>query len=284
VGWVDADDVVRGAEQIRSLAAAAPPQIGALHWPYVVATDAYGNPTCRLWRERLVRNDGSYRWQGRVHEVLTSPRPWGVLQCDEVVVEHHPPPRPEDHSRRNLHLLEQEYAACADDPPARLLFYLARELTDCGEHARALEMFREHLKRSTWGDERYHARLQSAALHQLLDDDEAAIDCLLQALKECPHWPDAYFALAGVYYQRGDWHKVLHWTEVGRAMPPPDTQLFANPMDYRFNWIVCYTNALYHLGAVQEALDWTRRALAICPGDARHRQNLAFFQRALRES
>jgi tetratricopeptide (TPR) repeat protein len=117
-----------------------------------------------------------------------------------------------------------------------------------------------------------------AALHVGRDDDEAAIDTLLSALKVCPHWPDAYFALARVYYGRQDWHKVIHWSEVGRAMPRPETLLFTNPMDYRYNWIIYYTNALYHVGDLRAAEQWTRRALEICPGDTMHRQNLAFFK------
>lgn len=282
VGYVDADDVVKGAERIRDLAEAAGPDVGAICWPYVVAWDAYGHPTCEFWRERLVRNDGSYRWRGRVHEVLSSARPYREQYSPEVVIEHRPPLRREerawDHNRRNLEILEAEYAAANGAADARLLFYLAREYAECGESERALEVYAEHGKRCAWGDERYQALLQVAELHLRLERDDAAIDALLAALKVCPHWPDAYFALVRVYYHRGDWHKVAHWTEVGRAMPQPQTLLFTNPMDYRYNWLIYYTNALYRLGDTAAALRWTRAALAICPEDAMHRQNLAFFK------
>lgn len=281
VGWLDADDVVQGAGEIRRLAEAAAPDVGAIYWPYVVAKDAYGNTTCQFWRERLVRNDGSYRWQGRVHEVLVSQRPWQPLYSADVVVEHRPPQRSGEHSRRNLAMLQTELAAYPHDPPPRLLFYLAREYTDCGQLEQALQVYGEHQKRSVWDDERYQALLGVAAIHRRQAQSAAAIDTLLQALKVCPHWPDAYFALAQVYYHCCDWHKVVHWTELGRAMPRPQTLLFTNPMDYRFNWLIYYTNALYHLGELAEALNWTRQALALCPGDVMHRQNLAFFKQAL---
>jgi tetratricopeptide (TPR) repeat protein len=281
VFWLDADDILRGAENIRRLAKEAPAGVGAVHWPYVVAWDAWGNPTCRFWRERLVRNDDSYRWSGRVHEVLTTNRPWKAVYNDQVIVEHHPPAREAEHTRRNLEILEAEYAASQGNPPARLLFYLGREYAAAGQQEQALEILEEHQRRCTWGDERYQSLLQTAAILLGQGRDEQAIDALLQALKVCPHWPDAYFALARVYYQRCDWHKVLHWTEMGRAMPQPETSLFTNPMDYRFNWMIYYTNALYHLGETQAALDWSRKALQICPGDAMHRQNLAFFKGSL---
>lgn len=283
VGWMDADDVVTGGDRIRSLAAAASADTGGIYWPYVIDWDDYGNPTCRYWRERLVRNDGSYRWQGRVHEVLTTEQAWKTAYSEEVIVEHHPTPRGLSHTRRNLSILEAEYATCRQDPPPRLLFYLAREYAYCGENDKALEVYAEHLDCSTWDEERYQAMMQVAALLLQKDRSDEAIDSLLQALKVCPHWPDAYFALARAYYFLEDWHRVVHWTEVGRAMPKPETLLFTNPMDYRFNWMIYYTNALYHLGELEEAWRWTQFALQICPADTMHLHNLAFFQEGLAE-
>jgi hypothetical protein len=52
-------------------------------------------------------------------------------------------------------------------------------------------------------------------------------------------------------------------------------------MDYSFNWIIYYTVALYHVGRVEDALTWTRRALELRPDDPWHRQNEALFQQEL---
>lgn len=280
VAWLDADDVVQGATHLRRLAEEAPAEVGAIYWPYVVAWDAYGHPTYQYWRERLVRNDGSYRWQGRVHEVLISQHPWQTHYSADVVVEHRPPARGLEHSRRNLEILQAELADCHGDPPPRLLFYLGREYAACGQPQEALATLSSHLERCTWDEERYQSLMQVAAIHLEQDDGDATIDTLLQALKVCPHWPDAYFALARSYYFLGNWDRVVHWTQIGRALPQPQTSLFTNPMDYHFNWMIYYTNALYHLGEVAVALHWTRQALAICPGDVMHRHNLAFFKQA----
>lgn len=281
VTWVDADDVVLGAGAISELAANAPVDVGAIYWPYITARDRYDNPTCQFWRERLVRNDGSYHWEGRVHEVLTTSRDWKTMNSSQVVVEHRPPPGEASHSRRNLEILEAEYAESGKNPAPRLLFYLGREYAVNGQPEQALQIFAEYRQRASWGDERYQAMLQEAEIQLVLGEDEQAIDTLFQTLKVCPHWPDAYFALARAYYYRRDWHKVVHWTEIGRAMPWPETLLFTNPMDYRFNWMIYYTNALFYLNEVQAALEWTDRALTICPGDSMHRQNLAFFRESV---
>ena len=278
VAWVDADDVVLGAERIRSLTATAPPDVGGFSWRYVLGRDAAGRPTVEFWRERCVRNDGTFRWVGRVHEVLLADPPRPLVRSDEVVVEHHPEVgRPDDDPRRNLEIMEEEYAAAGGALEPRRLFYLGREYADIGEPERALEVLERYLTVGGWDDERYLAQTQIADLHRARGDYDRALDADLRALKIHPRWPDAYFGLAETSYYLRDWPKVVHWTDIGRAMPIPDTLLFVNPRDYDYAWIVFYTNALYHTGRVDEALAWTRRALAIDPENPWHRHNLVFF-------
>jgi glycosyltransferase involved in cell wall biosynthesis len=277
--WLDADDVVLNAEHIKPLAESAPEDVGAFYWRYVYEQDAWGNPCCEFWRERCVRNDNTFRWTGRVHEVLVPQRPWAIVRSSEVVVEHHPnPSRGLEKLQRNLTILEAEYASSEGAPAPRLLFYLGREYASAGDIDKALQFFLHYLRVATWNDEHYLAQTQVAELYRTAQRYELAIDADLQALKICPHWPDAYLGLAKTYYFLQDWHKVIHWTEVGRAMPQPETIHIINPIDYRYNWIIYYTNALYRVGAVQEAQEWTRLALEICPADPWHRQNFFLFE------
>jgi len=50
--WVDADDTVVGAENLRKLAEAAAPEIGAVWFKYKYSTDEFGNITNSSMRER----------------------------------------------------------------------------------------------------------------------------------------------------------------------------------------------------------------------------------------
>jgi glycosyltransferase involved in cell wall biosynthesis len=285
VMWVDADDVVIGADCIRPLAASAPAHVGAFYWRYVTDRDTWGNPHCEFWRERCVRNDGTFHWAGRIHEVLVPKRPRAIVRSPEVVVEHHGDrSRSPEKLRRNLEILEAERLASGESPSPRLLFYLGSDYASAGETRKALDAYRQYLRIATWDDERYLGQVRVAELYRVEKRYELAIHADLQALKVCPHWPDAYFGLAKTYYFLQDWAKVVHWTEVGRAMPQPDTLHFVNPMDYRYNWIIYYTNALYHEGALEEAQAWTRRALEICPDDPWHRENWMIFAQALQAS
>jgi glycosyltransferase involved in cell wall biosynthesis len=287
IAWVDADDVVRHAGSIRPLIDAAPADVDGFRWPYEYERDEWGNAVCRFWRERCVRNNGAFRWLGRVHEVLAGQRPCKLVRSEKVIIEHHRERASVPQKlRRNLDILENEYQEARRDgrkPAPRLLFYLASEYTSAGETSRALSLFEQYLLVGDWEDERYLAQTRVADIFRWQRRYEEAINADLQALKICPHWPDAYFGLAETYYYKQDWHKVIHWTELGRAMPQPDTLHILNPLDYSFNWIVFYTAALSRLGEMREALDWTRRALFMRPDDERHRRNFLTMTRALQD-
>ena len=278
VCWIDADERVRGAEHLPELIARAGPEVGGFHWRQVSARDAWGAPRFTFWRERCVRNDGSYHWAGRVHEVLI---PWEgaskreIVRVPEILIEHRQSERGVSRDpRRNVRILE---AMVADRPSPRDLYYLAREYADLGEPDNAVASFERYCAVATWDDERYLAWTQVAGLHRAARRFDAAIDADLQALKVYPHWPDAYFGLAESCYFLREWGKVIHWIELARTLPEPDTPLFRDRHRTEFAWIIHYTNALSHLGRVIEALAWTRTALGIDPDDRWHRENLRVF-------
>ena len=156
--WLDADDVVVGAERIREVVAAASPDVAGFYWRYILARDGQGKPTFCCWRERCVRHNGSFRWAGRVHEVLTTKGPGTIVKTDAIAVEHHPEPEVNGRGRRNLEILERECAAADGAPEPRLLFYLGREYADCGDVARAIETLERYVAGGTWADERYLAQ------------------------------------------------------------------------------------------------------------------------------
>jgi hypothetical protein len=61
----------------------------------------------------------------------------------------------------------------------------------------------------------------------------------------------------------------------------PKTLCPVNPMECRYRWIIHYTNALVHLDRLQEALEWTEKALEICPQDAWHLANRRLLKEAV---
>jgi len=274
--WLDADDIVHGAAGLRTLATQAPDDLAGYRLRYDYAHDDAGQATCRLWRERLVRAGAGWRWQGRVHEVLVAAGGGRLVDTDAVTIEHRPPPgRGAAKAGRNLRLLELERAGGRDD--ARLHFYLGAEYTAAGRDSDAVAAYEACIERSAWRDEQVLALLALARLHRDGGRWAQAAAADEQACAACPDWPMPWFGLAADAFGRADWAAVLRHCDRGRACPAPDTPHIVNPLQIRFDWLLHYTHALWHLARADEALAWTRHALAICPADPWHRQNYFLF-------
>ncbi|HEX6625822.1 MAG TPA: glycosyltransferase, partial [Pyrinomonadaceae bacterium] len=167
VAWVDADDVVSNAAAIRPMTAAAPREVGGFQWRYVSDRDEWGNALCEFWRERCVRNDGTFRWEGRIHEVLVSSEPRQLPRSEEVTIEHRrDPSRGPQKLRRNLRILERERREAGAQAGPRLFFYLANEYASAGRYEKALACYRKYLRVATWDDERYVAEVRVANLNR----------------------------------------------------------------------------------------------------------------------
>jgi glycosyltransferase involved in cell wall biosynthesis len=276
--WLDADDVVEGADRIRPAVDAASSAAAGFNWQYVTARDRGGRPTCTFWRERCVRREGGFRWQGAVHEVLTGPAASRLVRDGNVRVEHLPDPARRRDPRRNLAILQAEHARLGGRTTPRTLLYLGLEYMALGELAEAEPFLERFLRVSSWSEQGYYAFLALADLRRRQGRFSAAARAAHAARDLVPSRPEAYFSLAETAYFRKDWPQVVRWAEAGMALPTVDADWLTHPMDAAYRWIIHYTNALYHLGRVAEALAWTRRALAIQPEDRWHLANRTFFE------
>lgn len=279
VFWLDADDLVQHPERIRPLLSDASDDIGVYQWKYIIGRNPDGSPAYSYWRERCARNNGQFRWAGRIHEVLLNHGPLRTEQTDDVFVIHQPPVGRDKDPGRNLRILEAEYEQAGGNPGTRTLFYLGREYADNGHIDKAIEILTRSGREDPWDDQRYLALIQAAGLHLRNGDQGRAIDAYLESMKTHPTWPDAYFGLAEIYYYRKEWEKVIHWVDIGRTRPRPDTPLFINEWKHKIEWLIFYTNALFNVGRLADARAWTIEALKLDPTNQWHVANLAFFDR-----
>ena len=80
------------------------------------------NPTLVYYRERIVKRDKDFQWQGRVHETLAVRGRTEYLDCE---IEHHSIKT--EYSRRNLEIY-QKMESDGEVLSARDRFYYGREL------------------------------------------------------------------------------------------------------------------------------------------------------------
>lgn len=139
--WLDADDVIEEGEQkkLRCLKAGLTQQVDVVMMKYVTSFDGEGNPSLFYYRERIVKNDGRFLWQGKVHETIV---PTGNIFYADAAI-WHKKDRPAD-TDRNLRIYESMLKAQEAFGP-REQFYYGRELYYHGKWKEAAEAFTSFL-------------------------------------------------------------------------------------------------------------------------------------------
>jgi len=211
--WIDSDDELRGAEHWTDmLRRFEETKTDGAILPYEYAFDDAGRCVHLLWRERLVRNDPAWRWEGVVHEVL-SPYGRNVAMYDKIRIIHHKGKRKRPVlKRRNLEILK----AKGDRSLPRTLFYLGTEHTFNGEYKEAIEAFQKYVPVAHEPDELYQALYYLGDLWRLAENHDAAIENYQKAILLRPNWRDAYFGFGACFGHIRDWDRCLHYLRLGR--------------------------------------------------------------------
>lgn len=295
--WMDADDVVENAHNLRNIVRDLRGRnLDIAFLAYDYARDAQGRTFYRQWRERVIRA-GCASWVNPVHEVLLPTRPVSSAQYEGVVNVHRRKADRKTVPNRNYKILLRQYEAerrsGSFDP--RTLFYLGQEARWI-QPVRAAGYYEDYLKRSGWPEERAAAHVALGSMHEFGELGGAPEEAYARADREYataaaehPNNPDGLFGLARIAYLRGRWAECVMYTERARAIGNTDTMLGTNPMDRLYRPHVYLNHALFQLGRVEEAIASCEEALKVCPDDPGVRggaagmvqHNLAEYRRLL---
>lgn len=262
--WLDADDLLVNGDRLRAHVESKP-EVNCFYVGYEYDKGEYGETTCFLVRERVIRAPERWTWLGRIHEVLTLAEgdPLITYYAEDVMVVHQ---EGRKHAgNRNLDALYRELEETEPNPSQRTLMYLGNESASRGNFKEALMHWNRFIKRAERNEEAYQVAHKIADVLRAsgkLDEAEAAD---VRAIRIMPDWPDAYFGLAQTAYERRDWLGVVEWTKAGSTKNPPVTGLIVNPLDYS-HYPYYYLGLAYaQMGEMGEALANMKIAAAAKP-------------------
>lgn len=277
--WLDADDVLEPAEREKLIAlkSALNGSIDAVMMPYVCGMRADGTPTLVFDRERIVRADAGFRFEGAVHEAMSV---WGNVVREDIAVRH-----TGDHSersnRRNLAIYEK-WSASGREMTARDRCYYARELMTAGRLNEAEQMFHRMLQMDCWIENRIDAHIQrSSCLMQLGRIGEARAELLSALAVDAPR-AETLCALGECEMEAGRNAAAVFWYRAARMADRPAHSgafIHADCYDYIPAMQLCVL--LDRMGKVMEAAEENERALIARPGDAAAMRNRAYFSEKL---
>ena len=263
--WQDADDVLENPQGLEAIMHnCVENHIASVFFDYLynVQLDEEGNIKEILVnhkRERIVRNDGTFKWIGMLHETLIKQREENVLQIgtkDCRVVHLSSMDRYDANISRNIGILEEQ-AKQENHKDPRTLIYLAKAYFDRGKMSDdpkvrkvnlslAITLFYEYLEGfgkpgtpgysegSGWPEERASAWECVGEIAIMTGNAEVGAQAFQNAIDESPYFPNYYVDLAMAYSIMGDVKKAKHWLTVATGIEMPETTLITTPRDLKF--------------------------------------------------
>lgn len=279
--WCDMDDETRGLDKLREMAANATDDVAGFFVRYSYARDESGNTISELWRERVVRNDGT-RWTGRLHEHKLFVGPRMVVKVDPEIAEwiHH-----RDHEQRsgerNLRILEQWDREEPGD--ARIMHALAMEYMGAERLKDASDTFERFLHcDSEPPDRRAQATRHMCIMLMLQGRVQDARAAALHSLQETWLWADTHLTLAEAEQTLGRPDVALIHAQTAVTIGKPDTLLIINPLQYTAHPRALQAVCLAQMGRAEEAMAAAEECLQIAPTYQLVAQHLPLWRGQLR--
>lgn len=292
--WMDADDVLQNPQNLQTvLQEAIVNKIDAVFMTYWYSVDLNEKGEVKEVviehkRERLIRNDGSFKWIARIHETLIEQRKTLKTISNQCLVVHLTQyDRLMTNLDRNIQILETAIKE-EDHRDPRTVMYLAKAYFDRSKSAdteekkildnqMAKNLFFEYLEgsgqpgtpgyreSSGWSEERATAWGYLADLFRAEGAFNQSIKCSLNSISEYPEWPSFYLDLSLTYSIQGDWNKAEHWLKVSLNVPIPETTLIVNPRDLKTRALEIDYHIAINKGEIDRAFEDAKKLCEILP-------------------
>lgn len=282
--WCDADDVVVGAEHFRECVGLGDNggyKAIFARYLYQVELDEQGrvkNILIEHLRERLIKNDGTYKWIAPIHETLVSQVPAGQTDTQSFYVIHLK--NREDMvaaTKRNVEILEEEVKRNPKDP--RPKYYLAKAYFDIVNQGidpqsnsdeifkRMMALFLEYQQTSGWAEERAQCWEYIAMSLRSKGKMDQTIESLLEGMKLWPQYMSLYIQMALTYVMLKDWSKALHWVKLALHVELPKTTLVVNPTDYKLTALEVLYHIYLNTAQLDECVRTTQKLVDLKPDE-----------------
>lgn len=249
--WIDADDIVtdENIEKIKQLKKHLDPNISIVMMKYHSAYDEQGVPTFSYYRERLMKREARYQWEGVIHEVIALR---GRILYQDIAISHKK--LKQGDRNRNLRIFEAMLHKGRTLSP-RETFYYARELYDHERYDDAVRVFRKFLDdKEGWIENNIDAcEMMGYCYYHLHDEDHALLSFFQSFLYDQPRG-ELCCDIGKHFFDRMEYKQAAYWYEQARACTRDDTSgAFVRKDCYDYipciQLCVCY----YRLGDEEKA-------------------------------
>jgi glycosyltransferase involved in cell wall biosynthesis len=238
----------------------------------------------RYRRIALARLDVGWKWEGVLHEVLTSPQLASAQPLDGIRI------RVNTDGARSRQTQEAKFSKDADvlraaleNEPGntRYAFYLAQSLRDARRLAESLAAYEHRVAMGGWPEEVYFSKLQIGRLKELLAAPYPdVVSAYLDAFDTRPLRAEAPCAAARYFRLNRRWNLARQYAEIASRLPLSDDVLFVDRTVHDWRARDEWSIAAYWCGDYAESARLCKELLADerfpTAERARVQKNLAF--------
>lgn len=258
--WIDADDVVRGAEHLRQIVEKMEEQkVDTVIMHYLYHFNEHGLCDTKHQKVRIIKK-GSVKWIGEIHEDFHHLREIKQFFVEEMEILHlSDEKRVEESSKRNLEIAEEFVKKYPKD--ARGQWLLGNAYFQEKRYKEAEEQFKKFVHISGSQEEIYLAYINLG----LVTGNE---DYFLKAIAIRPQYPDAYIQLGKYYKDKGRLEQAKQFIIEGLKKPIPEMQIVVyDPREYDLKPMMMLANIYIEMNEYSKALICLKRCAKIDPKD-----------------
>lgn len=260
--WLDADDFIfpKDIEKILEFKKCAP-DFDMAFFNYVTGFDKNFKPTFVFERERILKNDGTFKWLEPVHEVIV---PHGKGVHLPINIYHFKSDNPR--GDRNLKIYEKRLESGEKLSP-RAVFYYARELYYNARYQDAISTFLEFLDRNdAWIENKIEACLNLSKCFMALGDRKNAKESLFKSFMFDLPRAEILSNLGNIFLEENDLEKAEYYYLLAlKCKLDVKKGGFVLPDYYNFIPFINLCVIYYNRGDYKKALKFHNRSKRLKP-------------------
>ncbi|BBF41672.1 glycosyl transferase, group 2 family protein [Lachnospiraceae bacterium KM106-2] len=272
--WLDADDIIKkeDLDKLIALKKEFPTEYECVMFDYDYAFNEMGKPILTFKRERLVKREANFLWEGFIHEVIDC---HGKCLNANITVTHN---KKHGNGMRNYNIYRKHIDA-GETLNVRDQYYYAKELWGQEKFDEALKAYLDLIdSEEGWYENRIDAINQSADI--LIGEKEyrQARNLLWRAFEITTPRAEALFRLAFTFEQENRIPEAIYWFTQILTLQKPKTAGFI--FDEYWNWrpylelCVCYDR----MGQKKLAYEFNKKAASYMPDHPSIVHNNQYFE------
>lgn len=280
--WLDADDVITpdNSKKLLELKESLDPSCDIVMMKYAAGFDEQDRPSFSYYRERLIKNNCGYKWEGKVHETIA---PRGRLLYSDIEIEHRK--NGSGDPDRNLNIYESIISSGESLEP-RHQFYYARELLYHKRYSEAADIFEYFLKEPDgWIENKIDACMQLSHCYEKLGKSDISLLPLFYSFALDVPRAEVCCTIGNLFTEHQQYKQAIYWYRRALECEYSEyTGAFVQKECYGFipyiQLCVCYDR----IGDHKKAYEYHKLSEKLNPGSEAVRLNKQYFDTLFKNS